>query len=136
LEALQTIPARMPLRPSPKHGRNATRHAALNPMEHRMTITVFIRYQLDPFRRADFEAYAKRWMEIIPRCGGDLVGYWMPHEGTNNIAFALISFDSLASYEAYRARLRGDKDGVANFQFAEQGKFILAEERTFLRKVE
>jgi hypothetical protein len=101
-----------------------------------MTVTVFIRYQLDSFRRAAFEAYAKRWLEIIPRCGGDLVGYWMPHEGTNNIAFALISFDSLAAYEAYRARLRADKDGVENFQFAGQEKFILAEERTFLRKVE
>ena len=56
--------------------------------------------------RAEFEAYAKRWHDIIPRCGGDLVGYWMPHEGTNNIAFALISFESLAAYEAYRAKLR------------------------------
>ena len=101
-----------------------------------MTVTVFIRYQLDPFRRADFETYAKRWIGIIPRCGGDLVGYWTPHEGTNNIAFALISFDSLASYEAYRARLRGDQEGAATFRFAEEGKFILAEERTFLRKVE
>ena len=101
-----------------------------------MTVTVFIRCQLDPFRRAAFEAYAKRWLEIIPRCGGDLVGYWMPHEGTNNTAFALVSFESLAAYEAYRARLRADDAGRANFAFAEEGKFILAEERTFLRKVE
>jgi hypothetical protein len=100
-----------------------------------MTITVFIRYQLDPSKRAQFEAYSKRWLSIIPRCGGDLLGYWMPHEGTNNIAFALISFESLAAYEAYRARLREDKEGVANFNFAEDNKFILAEERTFLRKV-
>jgi len=101
-----------------------------------MTITVFIRYQLDPFKRDTFEAYAKRWMDIIPKCGGDLVGYWMPHEGTNNIAYALISFESLAAYEAYRARLRADRDGVATFKFAEDERFILAEERTFLRKVE
>jgi NIPSNAP len=100
-----------------------------------MTITVFIRYQLDPFRRDAFEAYAKRWMEIIPRCGGDLVGYWMPHEGTNNIAQALISFDSLAAYEAYRARLRIDDAGITSFRFAEEQKFILGEERTFLRQV-
>ena len=100
-----------------------------------MTITVFIRYQLDPFRRDAFEAYAKRWIEIIPRCGGDLVGYWMPHEGTNNIAQALISFDSLAAYETYRARLRTDEAGMANFRFAEEQKFILAEERTFLRQL-
>src|ERR1700761_4480709 len=98
-------------------------------------ITVFIRYQLDPFKRAQFEEYSKRWLSIIPRCGGDLIGYFMPHEGTNNIAFALISFDSLAAYEAYRARLRKDAEGMANFNFAEENKFILGEERTFLRKV-
>ena len=74
-----------------------------------MTITVFIRYQLDPFKRAMFEEYSKNWLTIIPKCGGDLIGYWMPHEGTNNIAFALISFDSLAAYESYRARLRADR---------------------------
>jgi NIPSNAP len=100
-----------------------------------LAITVFIRYQLDPFKRAMFEEYARRWLAIIPKCGGDLAGYWMPHEGTNNIAFALISFESLAAYENYRARLRADKEANANFTFAEESKFILAEERSFLRKV-
>jgi len=100
-----------------------------------MTITVFIRYQLDPFKRDAFEAYARRWLTIIPRCGGDLIGYWLPHEGTNNIAYALISFESLAAYEAYRVRLKADREGAANFQSAEDGRFILAEERTFLRQV-
>jgi hypothetical protein len=105
-------------------------------VEVALTVTVFIRYQIDPFKQAMFEAYAKRWLGIIPKCGGGLLGYWMPHEGTNNIAFALISFESLAGYEAYRARLRADDEGLANFNFAEQNQFILAEERTFLRQVE
>ena len=100
-----------------------------------MTITVFFRYQLDPYKRDSFEEYARRWLKIIPRCGGDLIGYWMPHEGTDNIAFALISFESLAAYEAYRARLRADPEGAANFAFAQQERFILSEERTFLRQV-
>jgi hypothetical protein len=100
-----------------------------------VTVTVFIRYQIDPFKRTMFEEYARHWLTIIPRAGGDLGGYWMPHEGTNNIAFALISFENLAAYENYRARLRADKDGVANFNFAEENGFILAEERTFLRQV-
>ena len=69
------------------------------------------------------------------RGGGDLIGYFLPHEGTNNIALALISFDSLAAYEIYRARLRADADGMANFRFAEEGRVILSEERTFLRGV-
>jgi hypothetical protein len=101
-----------------------------------MPITCVIRYRIDPFQRDAFATYAQNWAEIIPRCGGDLIGYWMPHEGTNNIAFALISFESLAAYEAYRARIRADQHGRENFEFAEREKFFLAEERTFLRKVE
>jgi hypothetical protein len=100
-----------------------------------MTITVFIRYQLDPYKRDGFEEYARRWLTIIPKCGGDLIGYWMPHEGTNNIASALISFENLAAYKAYRARLRADPEGAANFAFAQRERFILSEERTFLRQV-
>ena len=100
-----------------------------------MEITVFIRYQVDPFQRDAFEAYAKRWLEIIPKCGGRDVGYWMPHEGTNDVAFGLISFTSLADYESYRARLRADEAGATNFREAERGRFILREERTFLRRV-
>lgn len=100
-----------------------------------MTITVFIRYRLDPFRRDGFEDYARRWLRIIPQCGGDLVGYWMPHEGTDNIAYGLISFDSLAAYESYRATLKLNHQGKANFATAQQERFILSEERSFLRQV-
>jgi hypothetical protein len=114
--------------------RNDGSNATQTP-EVAVVVTVFIRYQIDPFKRAMFEQYARAWLSIIPKAGGDLIGYWMPHEGTNNIAFALISFESLAAYENYRARLRSDDEGMANFKFAEENKFILAEERTFLRQV-
>lgn len=100
-----------------------------------MRVVCCIRYTLDPFKRAQFEEYARRWGAIIPRCGGDLVGYYLPHEGTNNIALAMIGFASLAEYEAYRARLRADPEGAANFRFAEEERFILSEERSFLRAV-
>jgi hypothetical protein len=103
--------------------------------ESAMTVTCAIRYVIDPFKRQAFETYAKNWLTIIPACGGDLLGYFMPHEGTNNIAHALISFESLAAYEAYRARLRADAAGKANFEFAERERFILSEERTWLRPV-
>lgn len=97
-----------------------------------MTVTVFIRYAIDPFQRGAFAEYAHNWGRIIPRCGGDLVGYFLPHEGTNNIAWGLISFDSLAAYEAYRARIKADPEGAANFRFAQEKRFIVSEERTFL----
>jgi hypothetical protein len=101
-----------------------------------MTITVFIHYRIDPFKRDAFEEYARRWLTIIPKCGGNVLGYWMPHEGTNNIAYGLLSFESLAAYEAYRARIKADPEGKANFDFAQKEKFIHVEERTFLRQVE
>ena len=87
-----------------------------------MTVTCAIRYVLDPFKRDAFETYARNWLTIIPACGGDLIGYFLPHEGTNNIAHALISFESLAAYEAYRARLRQDSAAMANFRFAQEQK--------------
>jgi len=101
-----------------------------------MTITCFIRYRIDPFQRDAFAAYAAAWAAIIPRCGGRLLGYFLPHEGTNDIAWGLISFQSLAAYEAYRARLKGDPAARENFALAQQKRFILAEERTFLEKVQ
>ena len=100
-----------------------------------MTITCFIRYQIDPFQREAFREYATAWGRIIPRCGGRLLGYYLPHEGTNDIAWGLIAFDSLASYEAYRARLFVDPEARENFDFARARRLILREERTFLEGV-
>jgi hypothetical protein len=100
-----------------------------------MNVVCCIRYELDPFRRDKFEEYARNWLTLIPACGGNLIGYFMPYEGTNYEALALIGFESLAAYENYRACLRNDPKSVANFQFAEREKFILKEERTFLRQV-
>jgi len=80
-----------------------------------MTITCFIRYQIDPIQRQAFERYAENWGRIIPRCGGHLIGYFLPYEGTNDIAWGLIAFDGLASYEAYRARLKSDLETRENF---------------------
>jgi hypothetical protein len=104
-------------------------------MRIEMTLTCFIRYTIDPFQHAAFKRYAENWGRIIPRCGGQLIGYFLPHEGTNNIAWGLISFESLAAYEAYRARLRGDAEAKENFAVAQAQRFILSEERTFLEAV-
>lgn len=100
-----------------------------------MTITCFIRYQIDPFQRDAFRAYAEAWGRIIPRCGGALLGYFLPHEGSNDIAWGLISFASLADYEAYRMRLQADPEGRENFAFAQRQRFILREERSFTQAV-
>lgn len=101
-----------------------------------MTITCFIRYQIDPFQRDEFKKYAENWGRIIPRCGGHLVGYFLPHEGTNDVAWGLIAFDSLASYETYRARLKSDAAARENFVTAQTKQLILREERNFVEVVD
>ena len=100
-----------------------------------MAITCFIRYQIDPFQRDAFRRYAEAWADIIPRCGGNLIGYFLPHEGSNDVAWGLIGFDDLASYERYRAALKADPQGRANFERAQAGRFILREERSWLEDV-
>jgi hypothetical protein len=101
-----------------------------------MKITCVIRYEIDPFQKDGFRTYALNWGRIIPRCGGHLVGYFLPHEGTNDVAWGLIAFDSLASYEAYRARLKSDPEALENFARAESKRLIRREERTFVEVVE
>jgi uncharacterized protein (DUF1330 family) len=98
-------------------------------------ITCVIQYTLDPHRIDDFEKYATTWPSIIERCGGSLTGYYLPHEGANDFAIALIDFESLAAYEQYRARLAADPDAQANRRHAIETRCITAERRSFLRKV-
>lgn len=101
-----------------------------------MRVTCIIRYEIDPFQRDAFREYAENWGRIIPRCGGHLVGYFLPHQGTNNIAWGLIAFDSLAAYEIYQARLRSDPEGRKNFAMAQDKRLIMKEERNFVEAVD
>jgi hypothetical protein len=101
-----------------------------------MTTTCLIRYQIDPFQRDEFRKYAENWGRIIPRCGGKLIGYFLPQEGTNDVAWGLIMFDSLAAYETYRRGLASDPEARANFAMAQSKRLILREERNFVELVE
>ena len=96
-------------------------------------LTCCIRYEIDPFKREQFAQYARTWGQAIPRCGADLIGYFAPHEGSLTTAYALYNIESLAAYEAYRARLAADPLGKENFAFAQRERFILREDRIFLK---
>jgi hypothetical protein len=106
------------------------------PSRTSVKITCFIRYQIDPFQRDAFKQYAENWGRIIPRCGGHLVGYFLPYEGTNDVAWGLIAFDSLASYERYKARLKSDPEARENLAMAQAKRIILREERNFVEIVD
>jgi hypothetical protein len=96
-------------------------------------ITCVIRYHIDPNRKAAFEQYARTWGEVIPRCGAELYGYFAPHEGSSTLAYGIYAVESLAAYEQYKARLAADPAGRANYDFAQREKFLLREDRTFLK---
>jgi NIPSNAP len=98
-------------------------------------ITCFIRYEIDPFKTAAFEEYARNWGQAIPRNGADLIGYYAPHEGSSTTAYAVYNIENFAEYEKYRARLREDPQGRSNYEFAKREQFIRREDRIFLRQV-
>lgn len=98
-------------------------------------LTCIIRYQIDPTKHAQFAQYARNWGQAIPRCGADLVGYYAPHEGSSTLAYGIYNVPNLAEYEAYRDCLRNDALGRENYAFAQSEKFILREDRTFLKLV-
>ena len=101
-----------------------------------MMITCVIRYQIDPYQRDAFKQYATKWARIIPRCGGHLIGYFLPYEGTNDVGWGLIAFDSLAAYEAYKTRLKADPEAREDFAAAQSKRFIVREERNFVEVVD
>jgi hypothetical protein len=98
-------------------------------------LTCIIRYEIDPWARDAFETYARVWGEVIPRCGGDLVGYFSPREGTTTTAYGIIKVESLTAYEAYRARLADNAQGRENFAFSQRERFIRREDRQFYHLV-
>lgn len=98
-------------------------------------ITCFIRYEIDPFRKEEFAEYARNWGQAIPRCGADLIGYFGPHEGSATTAYGVYNIESLAAYENYRARLAADPLGQQNYAFAKRERFILKEDRIFLKNM-
>lgn len=98
-------------------------------------ITCYLRYVIDPYKLADFEAYAKLWIPLVSRMGGIHHGYFLPGEGANNIAVALFSFPSLAAYEAYRARISEDRGCQEALALAERTRCIVSYQRSFMRPV-
>lgn len=95
-------------------------------------LTCIIRYHIDPAKTDQFRQYARTWGQAIPRCGADLVGYFAPHEGSSTLAYGIYHVESLAAYEAYRARLTADPLGRENYAFAQKERFLLREDRTWL----
>jgi hypothetical protein len=99
-------------------------------------ITCFIRYDIEPWGRDAFVDYARTWGQAIPECGADLIGYFAPHEGSATTAYGVYNIESLAEYEAYRARLKDHPPARKNFAFAQEQRFIRREDRIFLARVD
>ncbi|SPJ30374.1 NIPSNAP family protein [Falsiruegeria mediterranea] len=98
-------------------------------------LTCFIRYHIDPTKTEQFAEYARNWGQAIPRCGADLIGYFAPHEGSSTLAYGVYNIPNLAEYEAYRLRLAADPLGQENCEFAQREKFLLREDRTWVKCV-
>jgi hypothetical protein len=98
-------------------------------------ITCYLKYVIDPYKAEDFEIYGKMWIPLVNKFGGIHHGYFMPHEGANNIAYALFSFQSLAEYEIYRNKIKYDDECQKAFNFAKETRCIVSFERSFMKPI-
>ncbi|MCG9724620.1 NIPSNAP family protein [Vibrio brasiliensis] len=98
-------------------------------------VTCYIKYIIDPNKVEQFEQYAKMWIPLVAKFGGQHHGYFLPSEGANNVALALFTFPSLAAYEIYRNDSFEDQECMAAFQFAKETNCVLSYERSFFRPV-
>jgi hypothetical protein len=98
-------------------------------------ITCYLKYIIDPYKVQEFEKYAKMWIPLVNKFGGNHHGYFLPHEGANNAAIALFSFPNLAEYEIYREKIKSDPDCQKAFKHAEQSRCICSFERSFMKPV-
>ena len=113
-------------------------------------ITCFIRYTIDNGSLADFEHYARVWMRLIEKYGGTHLGYFVPGDdlpdatfsfpgigeaGPGNVAVALFTFATRASYATYRREVAKDPECLAVTRHFEQTKCFSKYERTFLQPV-
>ena len=96
-------------------------------------ITCTLIYKIDPYKLPEFEAYSKAWIYLVNKLGGQHHGYWLPHEGANDVAYAQFSFPSLADYETYREQMAADPECQATYAFAEKNRCIVSYERSFTR---
>jgi NIPSNAP len=98
-------------------------------------ITCYLKYIIDPYKVKEFEAYAKLWIPLVIKFGGTHHGYFLPHEGANNIAYALFSFSSLADYEKYRSKIKNDDACIKAFEHASNTRCIVSFERSFMKPI-
>jgi hypothetical protein len=98
-------------------------------------VTCYLKYVIDPYKTTEFEHYAKLWIPLVNKFGGQHHGYFLPSEGASDVALALFSFPDLCLYEEYRNRSFKDPDCIAAFQYAEQTRCIVSYERNFMRPV-
>lgn len=98
-------------------------------------ITCYVRYVIDATKIKEFEEYAKMWIPLVEKFGGQHNGYFLPSEGANNIALALFTFESLSEYEEYRTKSLCDAECIKAFKFADEVDCIISYERSFFRPV-
>jgi hypothetical protein len=98
--------------------------------------TLCIRYTLDPNQLKHFRDYVEHELAAIRNAGGKIVGYWLPTDfaGPNNIAYGLIDFLTLDSYEEYRKALAENPLHQRNAEALTHSGAVLKMERSIIER--
>lgn len=98
-------------------------------------VTCYLKYVIDPFKVKEFEHYGKLWIPLVEKFGGTHHGYFLPHEGPSNIALALFTFPSLATYEEYRNKAAEDPGCQEAMRYYKDTRCFISFERSFFKPV-
>jgi hypothetical protein len=112
--------------------------------------TCIVRYTVEADRREELEAYARSWIALIRKYGGQHHGYFAPPrdrdevpaatfsfpglgiDGPSDVAYAVFSFDSVDAYERYRRDVAADPECEAATARFKDRPWFSRYERTFL----
>jgi len=98
-------------------------------------VTCLVKYKINPEKIAEFEYYARLWIDIVTELGGLHHGYLLPHEGANDISYASFSFNSLADYEEYRNKIPEHAKCQQAIAYGQQTQCYRSYKRSFLKPI-
>jgi hypothetical protein len=96
-------------------------------------ITCVLHYEIDPAQIEAFSKFAKAWIYLVNKHGGQHHGYFLPSEGASDRAIALFTFEGLAAYEQYRSLFGVDEEFARADRIRDASGCVIRYERTFMR---
>jgi hypothetical protein len=99
-------------------------------------ITFHLEYTLDPELVEHFQEYAKKFVELTKKYGGEHYGYFINADKERTTALAMFTFSDVTNYNVYRKKVLFDPQYEIAMELARKTRCIKYCHRTvYDRKV-